>query len=57
VTRAVDVQLKEAIRDKLKAGYDRLAESGVAATKDVFFSADEKAEAVSFLVWSLKTFY
>jgi hypothetical protein len=46
VTRAADVQLREPIRDKLKAGYDRLVKSGVAATKDVFFTSGDTAEAV-----------
>ena len=55
VTRAVDVQFKESIRDKLKTGYDRLVESGVSATKGVSFSVDGKAEAVSSLVASLTT--
>ena len=48
--------LKEPIRDKLKAGYDRLIESGVTATKGVSFSTGEKAEAVSSLVKGLGTF-
>lgn len=47
VTRAVDVQFTESTRDKLKAGYDRLVESGVATAKGVFFTSGEKAEAVS----------
>lgn len=47
ITRAADVQFNTASRDKLKAGYDRLVKSGVAAVKDVSFTADEKAEAVS----------
>lgn len=51
VTRAVDVQFKESIRDKLKAGYDQLIDSGVATTKGVFFTAGEKAEAVSSQVY------
>jgi hypothetical protein len=47
VTRAVDVQFKDSFRDKLKAGYDRLIESGVTATKGVSYTSDDKAEAVS----------
>jgi glycine/D-amino acid oxidase-like deaminating enzyme len=50
VTRAADVQFEEPIRDKLKVGYDRLAESGIAAVKGVSFSSGEKAEAMSSLI-------
>ena len=50
ITRAIDVQLKEPIQDKLKAGYDRLIKSGVAATTKVFFAPEDTAEAVRFLI-------
>ena len=56
ITRAMDIQFKTTIRDKLKAGYDRLVKSGVAAVKDVSFTADEKAEAVSYISEPVETF-
>lgn len=46
VTTAMDVQLSEPIRDKLKAGYEHLIDSGVSATKNVFYTSGEQAEAV-----------
>lgn len=47
VTRTFDVQFESSTRDQLKAGYDRLVRSDVAATRGVQYVAGEKAEAVS----------
>lgn len=47
ITRAMDVQLENLNRDKLKAAYDRLIKNGVPCANDVFQSPEETAEAVN----------
>lgn len=47
VTRTFDVQFDSSTRGQLKAGYDRLIGSDVAAARGVQYVAGKKAEAVS----------
>ncbi|CAL3968849.1 unnamed protein product [Diplocarpon coronariae] len=47
VTRTVDVQFTESIRDKLRAGYDRLLAADFPAAREVSFLAGDTAEALS----------
>lgn len=50
VTRAVDVQLNESVRDELKAGYDRLVSLGISSAKNTFYSPKETAEAACIIL-------
>ncbi|KAL1297502.1 hypothetical protein AAFC00_005021 [Neodothiora populina] len=47
VTRAIDVQLSSAHRERLKAGYEKLLHAGVEATKNVFYASESTAEGLS----------
>lgn len=46
MTRATDVEMETPIRDRLKAGYDKLVADDVSATKTVSYCGEETAEAV-----------
>ncbi|KAF9776843.1 hypothetical protein IL306_004906 [Fusarium sp. DS 682] len=47
ITQAVDVQLSEEHNTALKAGYDKLVNAGVSATKKAFYIDGKYAETVS----------
>jgi hypothetical protein len=53
VTRAMDVQMAEPVRDQLKAGYDRLIAAEISTAKNTFYSPKETAEAACITCFSL----
>lgn len=53
VTRALDVQFSDEHCQRLKAGYDKLLDAGVAAAKNTFYVPQKAAEGVSLPIVSV----